>query len=127
MRIDRLATGTRNERNRLHKVDRQAHSCAKESSFLATSAAGMCPACHALERTIHAVQKAERLADGVKENLRRRSQEIYMEAYNRARTKNTGPDKRRGKASLEETAAKVAWAAVKKKYEKSDDKWHLKK
>ncbi len=67
------------------------------------------------------------LPDGVKENLPKGAQEIYMEAYNSAHREYKDSDKRRGKASLEETAAKVAWAAVKKKYEKSDDKWHPKK
>lgn len=37
-------------------------------------------------------------------------------------------DERRDDASREETAHKVAWAAVKNSYEKGDDdKWHKKK
>jgi cation transport regulator len=68
------------------------------------------------------------LPDGVKDNLPKGAQEIYMEAYNSAHKQYKDPDDRRDKASLEETAAKVAWAAVKKKYEKSDDgRWRLKK
>jgi cation transport regulator len=33
------------------------------------------------------------------------------------------PKDRKGDASREEVAHKVAWAAVKKVYEKKDDKW----
>ncbi len=66
------------------------------------------------------------LPDSVTDNLPKGAQEIYMEAYNSAHEDYKDPEKRRGKASLEETAAKVAWAAVKKKYEKSEGKWQLK-
>ncbi len=66
------------------------------------------------------------LPDRVKDNLPKHAQEIYMEAYNDAHEQYKDPDKRRGDASLEETAAKVALAAVKEKYEKSGDKWHRK-
>ena len=64
------------------------------------------------------------LPDRVKNNLPKAAQEIYMEAYNSAHEEYKNPEKRRGDASLEETAAKVAWAAVKKKFEKSGDEWH---
>jgi cation transport regulator len=67
------------------------------------------------------------LPDGVKDNLPKHAQEIYMEAYNSAHDEYRDPDKRKGDASLEETAAKVAWAAVKQKYEKSEGKWRAKK
>ena len=41
--------------------------------------------------------------------------------------KNTKIDERRGDADREEVSHRVAWAAVKKKYEKgADDKWHEK-
>jgi hypothetical protein len=33
------------------------------------------------------------------------------------------PDKRRDNAGREETAHRVAWAAVKQSYEKQDDRW----
>ncbi len=67
------------------------------------------------------------LPDSVRDNLPKGAQEIYKEAYNNACDEYKDSSKRRGDASLEETAAKVAWNAVKKKYEKSDGKWHLKK
>jgi cation transport regulator len=66
------------------------------------------------------------LPESVRDNLPKHAQEIYLEAYNSAHEEYEDPEKRRGDASLEETAARVAWAAVKKKYEKSDGKWHLK-
>jgi cation transport regulator len=36
------------------------------------------------------------------------------------------PDERRGDASREQTSHAVAWAAVKKKYEKKDGEWRKK-
>lgn len=61
------------------------------------------------------------LPDSVRNNLPGHAQEIYQEAFNSAydEYKERGPDGR------EETAHKVAWAAVKKKYRKDDDtgKW----
>ena len=56
------------------------------------------------------------LPDSVKDNLPKHAQEIYKEAYNSAwETYNKD----------EERAHRVAWAAVKDKYEKdeSSDKW----
>lgn len=67
------------------------------------------------------------LPDGVKDNLPMQAQEIYMEAYNSAHKEYQDPADRRGNATLEETAARVAWAAVKKKYEKPEGQWQLKK
>ncbi|MBZ6670934.1 cation transport regulator, partial [Klebsiella pneumoniae] len=55
-------------------------------------------------------------------------QEIYKEAFNSAWDQYKDKDERRDDASREETAHKVAWAAVKNSYEKGDDdKWHKKK
>ncbi len=63
----------------------------------------------------------------VKDSLPKQAQEIWKEAYNSAFEQYDDPDKRRGDASQEEAAAKVAWSAVKKKYKKGDDgKWHKK-
>jgi cation transport regulator len=67
------------------------------------------------------------LPDRVKENLPRHAQEIYLEAYNSAWEEYADPEKRRDDTSREETAHKVAWSAVKRKYEKKDDKWVRKK
>ena len=68
-------------------------------------------------------QKISDLPDSVKDNLPKRAQEIYMAAYNSAWEEYDEPEERRGDASREETAHRVAWAAVKKKYEKQGDKW----
>lgn len=63
------------------------------------------------------------LPDSVKENLPKKAQEIYKEAFNNAWDQYKEPSERRGGASREETAHKVAWNAVKGEYEKKDDKW----
>ena len=53
------------------------------------------------------------------------AQEIYRKAFNNAWDEYEDPDERRGQASRDETAHKVAWAAVKKVYAKGDDgRWH---
>lgn len=62
------------------------------------------------------------LPDAVKDNLPHHAQEIYKEAYNSAWEQYKDAAERRGDASREETAHRVAWAAVKQKYEKNDDK-----
>ncbi len=61
------------------------------------------------------------LPDSVRDNLPSHAQEIYMEAFNNAYDEY----KERGAEGREETAHKVAWAAVKKKYHKDDatGKW----
>jgi len=65
------------------------------------------------------------LPESVKNVLPKHAQEIYREAHNNALEEYKDPKKRRGDASLEETAHKVAWAAVKEKYEKDEKtgKW----
>jgi cation transport regulator len=65
--------------------------------------------------------KVSELPDSVKDNLPKHAQEIYKEAYNSAWDQYDDPEERRGDASREETAHRVAWSAVKKKYEKGDD------
>lgn len=53
------------------------------------------------------------------------AQDIYKEAFNSAYDQYKQPSDRRGDESREETAHKVAWAAVKKSYQKgTDNKWH---
>jgi cation transport regulator len=73
--------------------------------------------------------KIKELPDSVRDNLPKHAQEIYMEAYNSAWDQYKDPDDRRGEASREETAHKVAWNAVKKKYEKDEKsgEWKEKK
>jgi cation transport regulator len=60
------------------------------------------------------------LPDRVKENLPKHAREIYLEAFNSAWDQYAEPKERRGDASREETAHKVAWSAVKKVYEKDE-------
>ncbi len=68
------------------------------------------------------------LPEQVRDNLPKHAQEIFQAAYNSAWDQYDKPSERRGDASREETASKVAWAAVKKKYEKSENgRWVKKK
>ncbi len=67
--------------------------------------------------------KLAELPDSVKDNLPKHAQEIYQAAFNSAWQQYDKPEERRGDASREETAHRVAWAAVKEKYEKQGDKW----
>ncbi len=68
------------------------------------------------------------LPDSVKDNLPTHAQEIYLAAFNNAWAEYDQPQERRGNETREEVARKVAWAAVKKKYEKDENsgKWKLK-
>jgi cation transport regulator len=65
-------------------------------------------------------KSTEDLPKGVEEALPDHAKEIYKEAHNKALEEYRDPKKRRGKESLEEVAHKVAWAAVKKTYEKDE-------
>lgn len=68
--------------------------------------------------------KRSELPDSVQDNLPAHAQDIYKEAYNSAWDQYKDPEDRRGDASREETAHRVAWNAVKQSYEKNDDgKW----
>lgn len=69
------------------------------------------------------------LPEGVQNVLPRHAQDIYREAYNSAWEQYDTPEERRGDSSREETAHRVAWAAVKKIYEKNEasGKWRQKK
>ncbi|WP_258328928.1 putative cation transport regulator ChaB [Citrobacter farmeri] len=67
------------------------------------------------------------LPDSVQHVLPAHAQAIYKEAFNSAWEQYKDKTDRRDDASREETAHKVAWAAVKKEYAKGeDDKWHKK-
>ena len=67
----------------------------------------------------------DELPDSVRRVLPTHAQDIYKEAFNSAYEQYDTPEERREGADREEVAHKVAWAAVKKKYEKGDDdKWH---
>ena len=67
------------------------------------------------------------LPDSVRDHLPKHAQEIYKEAFNHAWDQYADPDDRRGDASREETAHRVAWSAVKDKYTKGDNgRWKQK-
>jgi cation transport regulator len=59
----------------------------------------------------------------VRANLPQGAQTIYRKAYNAAWIQYGEAKKRRGSASREETAHRVAWAAVKESYKKKGDRW----
>jgi len=63
------------------------------------------------------------LPEPVKNSLPDHAKEIYREAFNHAWDEYSDPSKRRKGTSQEETAHRVAWAAVKKIYEKIGDRW----
>ncbi|WP_413739004.1 putative cation transport regulator ChaB [Sodalis sp. RH21] len=68
------------------------------------------------------------LPDSVTNVLPKHAQDIYREAFNHAWDQYEDKSERRGDESREETAHKVAWAAVKHGYQKGDDdRWHPKK
>jgi len=53
----------------------------------------------------------------------RSAQEIFLEAFNHAWEQYAAPGKRHPGSSLEETANRVAWVAVKRCYVKVGDRW----
>ena len=68
------------------------------------------------------------LPDGVRHVLPTHARHIYKEAFNSAYDEYKDPKDRRDDADHEEVAHRVAWAAVKQKYEKgADERWHPKK
>lgn len=68
-------------------------------------------------------QSKSELPDNVKDNLPSHAQDIYRKAFNSAYDEYKQAEDRRGDASREETAHKVAWSAVKNEYEKQDGEW----
>jgi cation transport regulator len=58
------------------------------------------------------------LPKGVKTSLPEHAQEIYKSAYNNALEEYENED------NVEQTAHRVAWSAVKQKYEKSNGGWY---
>jgi cation transport regulator len=65
------------------------------------------------------------LPESVKNVLPKHAQEIYQAAFNSAWDEYDKAYERRDHSSREETAHRVAWAAVKKKYKKNETsgKW----
>lgn len=67
------------------------------------------------------------LPESVQNVLPQHGQDIYKEAFNSAYEEYKDPEDRRDDADREEVAHKVAWSAVKHKYEKGEDgSWHPK-
>ena len=64
--------------------------------------------------------KRSELPDSVRKALPKKAQEIYQSAFNSAWDQYKDPQDRDGDDSREEVAHKVAWAAVKQSYHKSD-------
>jgi cation transport regulator len=63
------------------------------------------------------------LPDPVRDSLPAHAQTIYRKAFNHASGEYAAAEDRRGDASREETAHKVAWSAVKQKFRKKGDAW----
>lgn len=66
-------------------------------------------------------QEITELPGNVRHVLPEHAQEIYKEAFNHAWDEYKDPGKRRDDADREEVAHRVAWSAVKQKYEKGQD------
>ena len=73
--------------------------------------------------------RTDELPGPVRNHLPLHGQEIYLGAYNNAFEEYADPKKRRGNASREDVSRRVAWAAVKKVYEKDQKtgEWRQKK
>jgi cation transport regulator len=89
------------------------------SGYAARSIAGS-------EEAIMPYRSNQELPDSVRHALPSHAQDIYREAFDHAWDEYSDPSKRRGNESLEEVAHKVAWAAVKKEYEKVGNEWRPK-
>ena len=61
------------------------------------------------------------LPASVRDNLPRHAREVYLAAFNNAWEQYKDAEDREGGASREEVAHKVAWSAVKNKFEKTKD------
>ncbi len=64
-------------------------------------------------------EQTEKLPERVKLHLPLHAQEIYLAAFDNAWKEYANPEKRHGEESREETAHRVAWAAVKRRYRKN--------
>ena len=63
------------------------------------------------------------LPKSIRDNLPEEAQTIFRKVFNNSEKQYKDPKKRRGNVSLDEVCMKVAWAAVKREYEKKGDKW----
>jgi cation transport regulator len=65
-------------------------------------------------------KSSSELPESVRDHLPQHAQEIYREAFNSAWEQYDRPEERRADATREETAHKIAWAAVKRAYQKDE-------
>jgi cation transport regulator len=70
--------------------------------------------------------KRQDLPESVRDALPEQAQDIYLAAYNNAWDEYRNAEDRQGDASREEVSHKVAWAAVKREYEKKGGEWRKK-
>ena len=63
------------------------------------------------------------LPRSVRDHLPKAAQTIYRKTFNSAWNQYRSRAKRRGSASREETAHRVAWAAVKASFIKEENRW----
>lgn len=63
------------------------------------------------------------LPKSVRDSLPQGAQSVYRKAFNAAWKHYSEARKRRGSATREETAHRVAWTAVKSSYRKKGDRW----
>lgn len=66
-------------------------------------------------------ESVDDLPASVRDNLPQHAREVYLAAFNNAWEEYKNAEDRKGGASREEVAHKVAWSAVKNKYEKKKD------
>lgn len=70
--------------------------------------------------------KTSELPDNIQHSLPEHAQEIYLAAFNHAWEEYKHPEDRDSDDDRETVAHKVAWSAVKNKYEKQDGQWRAK-
>lgn len=68
-------------------------------------------------------EKTSDLPKSITDNLPPHAQKIYLASFNNALQEYQNPQKRFRGGSPEQTAHKVAWTAVKKKYTKKENQW----
>lgn len=66
-------------------------------------------------------ENIDELPPAVRNNLPPHALEIFLAAYNNAWAEYLDPLRRRGNATIETVARKVAWAAVKKEFAKDPE------
>lgn len=65
-------------------------------------------------------QSRDDLPTNIQKILPSHAQDIYLKAFNSAYKEYANPERRDNQMSLEELCARIAWAAVKKEYEKNE-------